>query len=85
MSTGILGCVWGLGNVIIIKEPTFLKFELTAESFKRFKGGGAPRGRPGATLWPPFWGMDGVWTCMDGVWKGYGRAPGVPRGGYGRA
>ena len=34
MSTGILGCVWGLGNVITIKEPTFLKFELNAESFK---------------------------------------------------
>ena len=44
VSTGILGCVWGLGNVTTTKEPTFLKFEVTAESFKRFKGGGAPRG-----------------------------------------
>ena len=53
MSTGILGCVWGLGNVITIKEPTFLKFELTAESFKRFKGGGAPQGHPGAPRGAP--------------------------------
>ena len=69
MSTGILGCVWGLGNVIIIKEPTFLKFELTADSFKRFGSCGTP-----AASHKAMWDARGVPRDTFCVWFNIGQS-----------